>query len=447
MTGVEDLLRAAAQEKAAEITPGSVPALDVGGLAGGRARRRRRRPQRFARWPGLAVPLGAAAAVLAVVALSIALPRIVTGRGVAGAVSTPSPPPSTGITGTTPGGAIPPYYIALTSAGSKPEYHPLSITVRSTMTGAALATVRPPGPDDTFTLVARGDGDDTFVVGVQQWRSPGETGKAGSPVWVTLMLLHFNPSTRSARFSPLAVPPVSLAALQSVALSPDGTRLAVAVQPRPTLLDLNVFSLTGGAMRTWSLRGAAAGQWSIEDADAGASGGGVNPNAMSWLPDGRTLAFNLSQLHGGKTLAETVRELDVDRPGDGLLADSRTVFDLNRSSKWFECLDPLQLSADAKTVTCAGEGELIGSPAPTAPATATLGFAVFSVATGQLTATRAQTFYRPPPVTPRLFWQGGDALIGTLKGSILIVSGNHEHATASVWPTGQTEDDAVDAAW
>jgi hypothetical protein len=271
---------------------------------------------------------------------------------------------------------------------------------------------------------------------------------AGSTVWVTLMLLHFHPATKSVSFSALPVPTVSLAALQSVALSPNGTQLAVARAASPTLLDLDVFSLTSGDRRTWSLRGAQAGQWSIEDADAGASGGGTNPNAMSWLPGGRTLAFNLSQLQRGKTLAETVRELDVDGPGGGLLADSRTVFDLNRSSRWFECLDALQLSAAGTTVTCAGHGEQIGSDAPTAPATEIVGFAVFSVATGQLTTVRAQMSYRPLSLVPRLFWQRGDTLIGTLGGSILIVSGGNEHVTPWDPPSGgQTADDAVDAAW
>jgi hypothetical protein len=446
MTGVEDLLRSATREKATEIAPGSIPRLDVGELAGRRARGRRQLPLRFARWPRLAVPLAAAVAVVAVVALSIALPRVLTGRDAIDGVTAPAPTAG-GTAGTTTGGAIPPYYIALTPASSQPSEHPLRITVRSTMTGAPVATVRAPAPYGTFSLVARGAGDDTFVVGVQPWQPPGEHARAGSPVWVTLMLLHFHPSTRSVSFSVLPVPTVSLAALQSVALSPDGTQLAVAVQASPTLLNLNVFSLTGGRLRTWSLRGAQAGQWSIEDADAGASGG-PNPNAMSWLPDGRTLAFNLAQLHGGKTLDETVRELDVDGAGGGLLADSRAVFDLSRSSKWFECHDALQLSADGTTVTCAGLGELIGSDAPTAPAIGILGFAVFSVATGQLTTVRAQVDYRSPAAVPRLFWQGGDTVIGTLGGSILIVSGRNEHVTPWDRPVGgQTAGDAVDAAW
>jgi len=60
------------------------------------------------------------------------------------------------------------------------------------------------------------------------------------------------------------VPSLDAADLQSVALSPDGSELAVAVQPSPTLLDLDVYSLTGGGVRTWSLRGTAAGQWSVD---------------------------------------------------------------------------------------------------------------------------------------------------------------------------------------
>ena len=389
------------------------------------------------------------------VALSIALPRVLPGRSEVGGAQ------ATGNPGTTPNDTIPPYYVALTRTSSNPVLDPLDITVRSTMTGAPLATVEAPAPYGTFSLVARGDDDDTFVVGAQRWQEPGL--RASSAYFtVTLMLLHFNPATRSVSFSSLPVPALFAGRLQSVALSPDGSQLAVGVQASPTVLDLDVYSLAGGGVRTWSLRGAAAAQWSIDISNNGEGGGGTNPNAMSWLPDGRTLAFDLSEFDGTRTLAETVRELDVDGPGGGLLADSRAVFTLDPRTAPFECTDALQLSAAAATVACAGyEGQsysaasatagsasaVTPSPAKQSHAEDSYGFGVFSVASGRLTAVLDPTPLNAPLlVDPRLFWQGGGALIGTLSGPVIILNGSQEHSTpgdVDSTPPG----DAVDAAW
>jgi hypothetical protein len=469
MTDVEDLLRAAANQKAAEIAPDSIPPLDVAALAGGHARRGRRfLPPRFARWPGLTVPLAAALAVVAVVALSIALPRVLTGHGAAAPNGAPTSATATGDAGTAP-----PYYVALTSASPQPYNQPLRITVRSTMTGRALATVRPPTPYETFSLVAGGSDDDTFLVGVQPWWAPGDSFPGGFPggfpIPVTLVLLHFNPSAKTVRLSSLPVPTLSRGDLQSVALSPDGTQLAVALQASPTVLDLDVYSLTGGGVRTWSVRGAAAARWSIDIPDSNQSGaGGTNPNAMSWLPDGHTLAFDLSETDGAQTVAETVRELDVNGPGGGLLADSRQVFTLDPRTAPLECLDVLQVRADGTTVSCVGyESEshsakasattgLTSAAAPSATTTtgrahgaATYGFGVFSVATGRLIVVKDPTVLGDPLlVSPRLFWQGGDTMIGTLSGPIIVASGSQEHITPwdlNIIPPANYA--VVDAAW
>jgi hypothetical protein len=463
MTDVEDLLRSAAKQKAAEIGPDSIRPLDVAELAGGRARGRRQLP--LARWPRLAIPLAAALAVVAVAALSIALPRVLTGRGAVGGSIAPASLPATGDAGT-----IPLYYVAISGEGSNNFLHPLGITVRSTMTGAALATVKLPTPHDTVSLVARGDGDDTFIVGLQPWRSPAEhSNNVGDPASssVTLMLLHFHPSTKSVSFSPLPSPTLSDANLQSLALSPDGSQLALAVQSSPTVLDLDVYSLTGGGVRTWSLRGAAAAQWSVDipNADQG-DGGGANPNAMSWLPDGRTLAFDLSEFDGTTEVAETVRELDVDGPSGGLLADSGEVFALDPRTAPFECLDALELSADGTTVTCAGyESESYSAkasakagptsaPVPSAAITtggldeATYGFGVFTVATGRLIAVKDPTALGDPlPVNPRLFWQGEGTLIGTLSGPIIMLSGGEEHITPWDVAVVVPQAGSVNVAW
>jgi hypothetical protein len=454
MTDVEDLLRAAANQKAAEIGPDSIPPLDVTALAGGRARHgrhgRRFLPPRFTRWPGLTVPLAAALAVVAVVALSIALPPVLTGHGSAEPNGAPTSATATGQAGTAP-----PYYVALTSVSPQPYNQPLRITVRSTMTGRALATVEPPTQHDTFSLVADGSDDDTFLVGLQPWWPPGDSIRAGTPIPVTLMLLHFDPSTNAVRLSSLPVPALSRGDLQSIALSTDGTRLAVAMQASPGVLDLDVYSLTGGGVRTWSLRGAAAARWSIDIPDSNESGGGgTNPNAMSWLAGGHTLAFDLIEVSGSRTVAETVRELDVNGPGGGLLADSRAVFTLDPRTAPLECLDALLVSADAATVSCVGyESERYSAKAAAttgrAHGAATYGFGIFSVATGRLIVVNDPTALGDPLlVSPRLFWQGGDTLIGTLSGPIIVASGRQEHITPwdlNIIPPANYA--VVDAAW
>jgi hypothetical protein len=468
MTGLEDLLRAATREKATAVTPESIPPLDVATLATARRYRwgRGRRPARFARWPRLAVPLASAVAVVAVVALSIALPRVLTGRGLLGGGGAGG---NAGTSATADGGgsgsnAIPPYYVALTRMGSIDQVLPVEVTVRSTETGAALATVRAPAPWGTFRLVASGPDDDTFIVAAQRW-SLSALGANDTTTDETLLLLHFNSATRSVTFSSLPVPPVVPGELQSVALSPDGSRLAVATQPSQHVLDLDVYSLTGGGVRIWSLTGAAAARWSVDIPDDSETGGnGANPNAMSWLPGGGTLAFDLAEFDGGQALTATVRELDVDGPGGGLLAGSRAVFTLDPRTASFECTDALQLSGDGATVACAGyESEAYaataakaGPPATASPsaqtgheAGATYGFGVFSVVTGRLATVLAPTALGAPlQVDPRLFWRGaGDVLIGTLSGPAIVVSGNQVHITPGNVGDVPSYNFAIDAAW
>ena len=287
MTGVEDLLRSATRDKATEVTPESIRPLDVAALRGARARSRRQLPPQFARWPRLAVPLAAAVAVVAVVALSIALPRLLT----AGAMGRRRWPAGSRV----PRGE--PRDPAVLRRSNRRRFlpgtpsgrhhrpvHDERRTARDRQRARPVRHVQPGRPRAQHG---------TFVVGAQRWQSPGLNSVAA--LTVTLMLLHFDPATRLASFSPLPVPTLYRGSLQSVALSPDGAQLAVGVQASPAVLDLDVYSLSGGAVRTWSLRGAAAAQWSIDSSDNGEGGGVTNPNAMSWLPDGHTLAFDLSE--------------------------------------------------------------------------------------------------------------------------------------------------------
>jgi hypothetical protein len=68
----------------------------------------------------------------------------------------------------------------------------------------------------------------------------------------------------------------------------------------------------------------------------------ITQNSLSWGTDNRTLAF----FHGQWGGREGVRLLDTDRPGSGLLANSRVVVPPSRTTSWTQ----VQLTADGRTI-------------------------------------------------------------------------------------------------
>lgn len=443
MTPIEELLRAATRDAAAEITPASVRPLDVTTLRGPSAVRRMAAPR-------LMVPLAAAAAVIVVAGLSLALPRVLGGpqaapakKAVAGAgrSATARPARSARSSAPSPVTPVPGVYAALTGV-TYPWYdHPLDITVRNTETGAVLATVKPPAPYATFALVAHGDLAGTFLVGVQPWEPVSNSHYAdnNNAAPITLLLMHFDQVTRQVTFTSLHVPTLpgleaGAPVLEAASLSPDGTKLAVAtgndVPPDPTTLQLSVYSLPGGAVRSWSLPGTAA---KSQDAVSG----------LSWLADGHTLAFNMTGLGPAGSIVNEVRKLDVTGPGGDFLSASQLVFSLNGTS--FQCIDSLVLSPDGTTVACAGQLP----PQRTQPATV-YGFAEFSVATGRQTGILARTTdYSQFATTPsQLFWwDGHDTLIGMLDGPVFILRGGTEQVIPWSSRISPPQGGTNEAAW
>ena len=152
--------------------------------------------------------------------------------------------------------------------------------------------------------------------------------------------------------------------VSGIALSPDGSELAVMFQHdvwgigvKTGPLTLSVYSVsTGQALRTWTQRtnGFPAGY--------GWYWGRYSNSSITWLADGRTLAFadgfnsgaNGPPL-GGAFSGVKIRTLNLIRPSGDLLADSTVVF----SSKNHWCTT-LQLTADGKTVLCGAYGGTFG---------------------------------------------------------------------------------------
>jgi hypothetical protein len=421
MTQIENLLRAATHDAAAEVTAESIPRFDDARL-----------PVPRRRLPAVArplTPLLAAAAVVLVAVLSLVLTSV---------VAVPRPAPA-GPGSVIPG--VPRYYVTLTTSSPVRYQYPAELTVRSTATGKVLATVTAPRPYGQFLLVDGTADDRTFLVGAQVWNTRVAGASAQIPEPVRLFLLHFDPSTGRATLSALPLPQFNGLNLQTASISPDGTRIAVAYQDGPKATWLHVYTLPGGAERTWTPTLAQEGP-----SDIGL--GRDNPASIAWAANDRTLSF----VWNGKT-ADGVHLFDTSvPPGDNLVSASRFVLATSAylggvpaNSSDFVCDSDPFLSANGAYVLCGGYVD----PArkthpgyyPVFPSTPlTQGIGEFSAKTGKL-ITIIGAWHAPvlvPATTPRglrvdeitypyLLWASPDAstLIGEAGGHAFVVRNGH----------------------
>jgi hypothetical protein len=307
MTSTEDRLRAATRAAAGTVAPGTAPPLhlpDRQERRGGLPSLRRRR------WPGWMAPLAAAASVAAVLAGTLTVTGMFHGHqpgrpAVPGTVPLRSAPPFAH-------GPVPPYAVTLlpdrlwANPGTRAE-------VVATATGAVLATVRPPAPYASFTWVTAAGDDRSFVLAahsqVPQSASMPETSGATG-----FFVLRLDPSAGTARLSALPIPlikdiPRLGDTITGVALSPDGSKLAVASGPVGGRSVMRVFSTATGSARAWTATGR-----SYISADR------LGSNPLSWTADGRTLAFDAET-----GLNIEVRLLDTGAPGENLWASTRVL--------------------------------------------------------------------------------------------------------------------------
>jgi len=310
---LEDRVRTATQAIAGTVAPGSAPPLR---LPAGPAPRRA--PGRIRRWAHWLTPAAAALAVTAVVLGTLALQR---GQG--GLPDSPGPLP----------GGLPRYYAALVQEPSGPWW----AQVRTTVTGKVLATVRPPLPYTRFSEVAATPDDHTFVL--------AGIGPQGQPSVTQLYALRVNPATGGVRLSRLPIPLIPERwRVNALAVSPDGTRLAVALEPggaqRPRL---QLYSMTSGArLREWGV-------------NTGRPGAAPVVGFMSWAADGRTLEYSYPVRGNGAAL------LDVTRPGTNLLGNSTIV----QFPKWADLTYNLTMTAGGRLIASAayitrGNGTVTG---------------------------------------------------------------------------------------
>jgi len=227
--------------------------------------------------------------------------------------------------------AVPAYYIAATTVPTKtPGSYQRIPAIYATSTGRLLARIPLPtqrGSQDRVYDVSAGADDRTFLFVDEQIPRI-------RPVVYRFYLARFKPATHQVRVTTIPVRVPSYGALDTAALSPDGTKLAyahenLASDPRH---DLTVFDLKTRQSRTWSVL------------PANGTGGSFTylfyyPLSLSWANDNATVAFNWFNFRAenASTLLPNsgVRLLKVagpGKPGRNLIADSHLALRFTNSA-------------------------------------------------------------------------------------------------------------------
>lgn len=336
-------------------------------------------------WGSRLAPVAAAATVLAI---AIALVAV---RAMPHARTAPSAP------GISPAGApvsFPAYY--LTFSQPRGATVPVGLVLADTLTGKKLATLPPPHGLSFAGITGAAD-DRTFVADAhwQPWGVPGSYGR--SRTWYLIRVVGTG-SQVSLTMTTLPIKPTPVGTeINSIALSPDGTMLAVASQPitanSKVAQVVGVYSVaTGAVLHSWS---SAPGE--IPPIEGGGGEGGDDNASLAWVGNHALVYYGAVEEKPGVWSAG-VMELDLSRPDGGISASSRLAGSLPlagfSTSSPFGC-DPVSrsdivITGDGKSFVCGGYG-VSSAPLPKLycrkqPTLNTVAFAGFSL-TGSKPAT------------------------------------------------------------
>lgn len=309
MTAIEDRLRAAAAAAASTVAEGSAPPLNLPTTHF----RPLPRQRRLLTW---AAPVTAALSLVAAVIAATVLHGLVSGPGT----------PNWGQASV----ALPRYFVALSYVGQFQSWkiRRTNVVVGNTATGRPIIKITPPEPYDAFVQVTAAANGTEYVVAAQNLtrQLPYYTETGFYEVKITS-----KNSSVTAELSPLPIPVLShrtFTVTDGIALSPDGTRLAV-TQGSSAEPAVHVYDMTSGRQRSWSL-------------PASAVGAGPAIRTPSWEANGRYLAIDVSSRDpaGGQCL-DCIRLLDTATPGGDILSDSRLLVrspNLHVSAYWNSAL-------------------------------------------------------------------------------------------------------------
>jgi hypothetical protein len=349
MNSIEDRIAAATRAAAQTVTPSSVPPLSLPAARG----------RRGWRWRGLAPVMAAVVVVVIILAAVVGRDVLSTGKAAPGP---PAASPSS-VAALVRSGQIPAFYVLLTRS-SQPEAGPVAAVVHATATGRALATVKP-ASGRTIVAASMAADDRTFVLDEEPWTAKGRAGQVPG----TFVLVRLTASGQAGSVTPLRMNVPDGASLYGMALSPDGSRIALLTNHGGSASQVTVVTLAGGASRSWS--------------GPGNIGFPYDREALSWTADQTRLAFTVES---GPAAGE-VRVLDLNRTSGSLLGDStavvspgqRTAPDGTRVT-WQG--DAIITPDGATVVTGAPSISLASGPGKSRDTT---GFAEFSARTGKVT--------------------------------------------------------------
>jgi hypothetical protein len=258
---------------------------------GGAARRGSRGPGR--RWRSRLAPVAAAVAVAAVAIALVTIKDVPNGR-----VASPSPSTtSTGPVGkpvSIPG--APEYYVAWMQASTP------YLVVGDTATGSVGAVIKAPEDVNLQGVYGATANDRTFIVMGNLVFAPGNVN--------LFLLLRIAPGGTSARLTALRIPVLD-APPAGIAISPDGTELAVALAGSPATV--RIYSIaTGKVLRTWSAT--VPGAVAVEPAAVAHGSQFTAARVLRWSSDGRQLAFAWN--------STAIRVLDASAPDGNLITSS-----------------------------------------------------------------------------------------------------------------------------
>jgi hypothetical protein len=207
-------------------------------------------------------------------------------------------------------GAVPRYYVSIESHGN-PNFNPSYAVVRATATGSAMETVAAPA-GRTVVAVTAAANDRTFILDEQPSVSASSNANQSFEPR-SFVKLSLGPDGRVLSLAALSLSVPAGQLMTGFALSPDGTKLAIAVQPgnnkrEPDLTEVKVVTLATGATLTWTANGTVG--FGPDDA-----------RSLSWTDSERTLAFDWAA--SGPGVHTGVWLLNLDTGGGSLLADSR----------------------------------------------------------------------------------------------------------------------------